>query len=111
MAASRLAARTEVPVFKFGRRVVEPEGEVKGSAATLRMSSRASRVSRCPMGGGASKSESSRARASRVYQYRGIPRHHFHLYLKETEFRFNQEDEDLFPIIASYLVNLVPISS
>ncbi len=45
------------------------------------------------------------------YQYRGIPRHHFHLYLKETEFRFNQEDEDLFPIIASYLVNLVPISS
>ena len=46
-----------------------------------------------------------------LYQYRGIPRHHFHLYLKETEFRFNQEDEDLFPIIASYLVNLVPISS
>ena len=50
--------------LKFGRRVVEPEGEVKGSAATLRMSSRASRVSRCPMGGGASKSESSRARAT-----------------------------------------------
>ena len=37
--------------LKFGRRVVEPEGEVKGSAATLRMSSRSSRVSRCPMGG------------------------------------------------------------
>ena len=29
--------------LKFGRRVVEPEGEVKGSAATLRMSSRSSR--------------------------------------------------------------------
>jgi len=30
-----------------------------------------------------------------LYQYRGIPRHHFRLYLKETEFRFNNKNEDL----------------
>ena len=43
-----------------------------------------------------------------LYQYRGIPRHHFHLYLKETEFRFNNRDKDLFHLIAKLLVNLVP---
>jgi transposase len=43
-----------------------------------------------------------------LYQARGIPRHHFHLYLKETEFRFNNRHQDLFPIMASFLVKLVP---
>jgi transposase len=47
-----------------------------------------------------------------LYQYRGIPKHHFHLYLKETEFRFNNRGKDLFPIIAQLLTgNLVPQSS
>jgi transposase len=44
-----------------------------------------------------------------LYQYRGIPKHHFHLYLKETEFRFNNRGKDLFPLIAQLLTNnLVP---
>jgi len=47
-----------------------------------------------------------------LYQYRGIPKHHFHLYLKETEYRFNNRGKDLFPIIAQLLTgNLVPKSS
>jgi transposase len=47
-----------------------------------------------------------------LYQYRGIPRHHFHLYLKETEFRFNNRDEDLFLLLSQLLTNnLVPKSS
>lgn len=40
-----------------------------------------------------------------LYQFRGIPTHHFHLYLKETEFRFNNRNRDLFPLIAQYLTN------
>lgn len=43
-----------------------------------------------------------------LYQYRGIPKHHFHLYLKETEFRFNNQDKDLFHLIAKLLIDLVP---
>lgn len=35
-----------------------------------------------------------------LYQYRGIPQHHFPLYLKETEYRFNCRDKDLFLEIA-----------
>ena len=47
-----------------------------------------------------------------LYQFRGIPRHHFHLYLKETEFRFNNRDEDLFLLISKLLTdNLVPSMS
>lgn len=47
-----------------------------------------------------------------LYQYRGIPRQHFHLYLKETEFRFNNRGEDLFHIVSSLLTkNLVPSAS
>lgn len=42
------------------------------------------------------------------YQYRGIPHHHFHLYLKEIEFRFNHRNEDLFFLLAKLLTNLVP---
>lgn len=46
-----------------------------------------------------------------LYQYRGIPKHHFHLYLKETEFRFNYRDQDLFHLITKLITNLVPSST
>ena len=47
-----------------------------------------------------------------LYQYRGIPTHHFHLYLKETEFRFNNRERDLFQLISHLLTNnLVPSMS
>jgi transposase len=47
-----------------------------------------------------------------LYQYRGIPKHHFHLYLKETEFRFNNRESDLFLLISHLLTNnLVPSMS
>jgi transposase len=35
-----------------------------------------------------------------LYQFRGTPRHHFHLCLKETEFTINNRDEDLFLLIS-----------
>ncbi len=40
-----------------------------------------------------------------MYQYRGIRKRYFPLYLKEVEFRFNHRNEDLFPILADLLVN------
>lgn len=43
-----------------------------------------------------------------LYQYRGVPQQHFHLYLKEIEFRFNYRNQDLFHSIASLMVKLVP---
>lgn len=43
-----------------------------------------------------------------MYKYRGMPKHHFHLYLKETELRFNYRDRDLFQFLANLLTNLVP---
>ena len=43
-----------------------------------------------------------------LYQYRGIPKHHFHLYLKETEFRFNNRDKNLFHLMAKLITKLVP---
>ena len=43
-----------------------------------------------------------------LYHYRGVPSQYFHLYLKETESRFNHRDKDLFPLIAQLLVNPVP---
>jgi transposase len=42
-----------------------------------------------------------------LYHYRGIPQHHFHLYLKETEFRFNNRDEDLLLLISNLLTNIL----
>jgi len=45
-----------------------------------------------------------------LYQYRGVPKHHFHLYLKEIEFRFNHKTEDLFFLFAKLMTNLVPNS-
>jgi transposase len=43
-----------------------------------------------------------------LYQYRGVPQHHFHLYLKEIEFRFNHRNENLFILFAQLITNLVP---
>lgn len=40
-----------------------------------------------------------------LYQYRGVPKQYFHLYLKETEFRFNHKEENLVPIIMRLLRN------
>lgn len=34
-----------------------------------------------------------------LYQYRGVPKKNFPLYLKEIEFRFNNRDQDLFPLL------------
>ena len=34
-----------------------------------------------------------------LYQYRGVPKKYFHLYLKEIEFRFNHRDTNLIPLI------------
>lgn len=42
-----------------------------------------------------------------LYQYRGVPKHHFHLYLKEIEFRFNYRHQNLFLILVKLLTNLV----
>ena len=38
-----------------------------------------------------------------LYQYRGVPRAYFHLYLKEVEFRFNHRDENLVPLVMRLL--------
>jgi transposase len=43
-----------------------------------------------------------------LYQYRGVPRQNFPLYLKEVEFRFNHRDEDLFQLLANLIVQPVP---
>jgi len=45
-----------------------------------------------------------------LYHFRGVPKKYFHLYLKETEFRFNNREKDLFPLLARMLVKLVPDS-
>jgi len=42
-----------------------------------------------------------------LYQYRGIHKQYFHLYLKEIEFRFNNRNSDLYPIISKILVKTV----
>lgn len=42
-----------------------------------------------------------------LYTYRGVPQHHFHLYLKEIEFRFNHRDQDLMHLIAQLLTDPV----
>ena len=38
-----------------------------------------------------------------LYHYRGVPKHHFHLYLKEIEWRFNNRDKNLIKLLRSYL--------
>lgn len=39
-----------------------------------------------------------------LYPYRGVPRHRFHLYLKEAELRFNHRNEDLVPLLRKLLM-------
>jgi len=43
-----------------------------------------------------------------LYQYRGIPKHHFHLYLKEIEFRFNHRTENLFFLFSKLITRFSP---
>jgi transposase len=38
-----------------------------------------------------------------LYHYRGVPKKHFHLYLKEIEWRFNNRDKNLVKILRNYL--------
>lgn len=38
-----------------------------------------------------------------LYQYRGVPSHHFHLYLKEIEWRFNHRNENLVKKLRKYI--------
>ena len=38
-----------------------------------------------------------------LYHYRGVPKQYFHLYLKETEWRFNHRSENLIPLLRKYL--------
>lgn len=40
-----------------------------------------------------------------LYQYRGVPKKFFHLYLGEISFRFNHRDQDPFPLIIELLKN------
>lgn len=44
-----------------------------------------------------------------LYHYRGVPKHTFHLYLKEVEFRFNYRNQDLLPIIRGYMNQSVKV--
>lgn len=34
-----------------------------------------------------------------LYQYRGVPKHYFHLYIKEIEWRFNHRNENLVKLL------------
>ena len=38
-----------------------------------------------------------------LYHYRGVPKKHFHLYLKEIEWRFNHRDENLVILLRKLL--------
>ena len=44
----------------------------------------------------------------RLIKHHGISPGRFPLYLKEQEFRYNHRGKDIFPILASYLCDLVP---
>ncbi len=44
-----------------------------------------------------------------LYHYRGVPRVYFHLYLKEVEFRFNNRNTNLLPIIRGYMNQSVKV--
>jgi len=39
----------------------------------------------------------------RLAKFKGVPRHTFHLHLKECEFRFNHREENLYDKILSLL--------
>lgn len=46
-----------------------------------------------------------------LYQYRGVPQHHFPLYLKEVEWRFNHREENLFHLLAEAITQPVATST
>lgn len=41
----------------------------------------------------------------KMRKHNGIARHKFYLYLKESEFRFNQRNQDLFPLLYKVVFN------
>ena len=43
-----------------------------------------------------------------LYQYRGVPAPYFHLYLKEIEFRFNNREDNLLPLVLKLLNRCLP---
>ena len=44
----------------------------------------------------------------RIIKHHGVSPERFPLYLKELEFRYNNREEDIFPLLVSYITNLVP---
>jgi transposase len=44
----------------------------------------------------------------RIMKFHGVSHRKFPLYLKEMEFRYNHRHDDIFPIVAQYLCDLVP---
>lgn len=44
-----------------------------------------------------------------LYQFRGVPRQYFHLYLKEVEWRFNHRGDNLLPILRGLLNQAVKV--
>lgn len=44
----------------------------------------------------------------RIIKHHGVSPERFPLYLKELEFRYNNGEEDIFPLLVSYITNLVP---
>lgn len=44
----------------------------------------------------------------RITKFHGVTKQRFPFYLKELEFRFNHRRQDIMPILAQYLCNLVP---
>lgn len=44
-----------------------------------------------------------------LYQFRGVPKDYFHLYLKEVEWRFNHRNQNLLPILRGLLNQSVKV--
>ena len=44
-----------------------------------------------------------------LYQYRGVPKQYFHLYLKEVEWRFNHRTEDLSLVLRTLLNQVIKV--
>jgi len=43
----------------------------------------------------------------RIMKHHGVSKKKFPLYLKEMEFRYNHRNEDIFPLLANFLVSFV----
>ena len=44
----------------------------------------------------------------RIIKHHGVFPERFPLYLTELEFRYINREEDIFPLLVSYITNLVP---